>query len=109
MPDSPNPPGDQPPEYAETERSGGADLTSRSGGADLTAQGDITVGGDVVGRDKTTTFDQRGQHVDRQINVAGDYIAAPVPGVSSLHQLPPPPRDFTGREAELNELMKQAA
>ena len=27
-------------------------VTNRSGGADLSAQGDITVGGDVVGRDK---------------------------------------------------------
>ncbi len=27
--------------------------SNRSGGADLTAQGDITVGGDAVGRDKT--------------------------------------------------------
>ena len=39
------------------------------------------------------------------IAVAGDYIAAPVPGVSALHQLPPPPRDFTGRAAEMAELL----
>ena len=28
-------------------------------------------------------------------------------GVVGLHQLPPPPRDFTGRAAELAELMAQ--
>lgn len=31
--------------------------------------------------------------------------SGPPGAVSSLHQLPPPPRDFTGRESELNELM----
>jgi tetratricopeptide (TPR) repeat protein len=40
------------------------------------------------------------------VAVAGDYVvqAAP-PTISSLHQLPPPPRDFTGREAEIGELL----
>ncbi len=56
-------------------------------------QGDVIrgdkVGGDKVGRDKT-------------VNI---YNAAPS-GVNSLHQLPPPPRDFTGREAEIEELMQ---
>ena len=31
---------------------------------------------------------------------------APVPTGSALHQLPTPPSDFTGRERELNELMR---
>jgi hypothetical protein len=35
---------------------------NRSGGTDLNAQGDITIGGDVVGRDKV-------------VNVAGDNVA----------------------------------
>lgn len=39
--------------------------------------------------------------------IAGDYIAAAATPVNSLHQLPPPPRDFTGRERELDELMSQ--
>ena len=33
---------------------------------------------------------------------------APAPIATSLHQLPSPPRDFTGREAELTELMSKA-
>jgi len=43
--------------------------------------------------------------------VGGDYVSgdkhvheAPSPTVSALHQLPSPPRDFTGREAEIAEL-----
>lgn len=52
-----------------------------------------------------SSFDQRGQKVDHQINVAGDFIqeqpiAPPIP-----HQVPSPPRDFSGREDELNELI----
>ena len=35
--------------------------------------------------------------------IAGTYVAAP-PSAAVLHQLPPPPRDFTGRTAELTEL-----
>ena len=30
---------------------------------------------------------------------------APVETISALHQLPPPPRDFTGRKAELTEIL----
>jgi tetratricopeptide (TPR) repeat protein len=83
-------------------------VTNRSGGNDLTAQGDINITGDVVGRDKHTTFDQRGQQVSSQINVAGNYIGATAPPLPALHQLPPPPRDFTGRKAELVELLSKA-
>ncbi len=35
----------------------------------------------------------------------GDVINQPVPIISALHQLPPPPSDFTGREKELSELL----
>jgi tetratricopeptide (TPR) repeat protein len=35
-----------------------------------------------------------------------DTYDAPVPTDSALHQLPTPPSDFTGREWELNELMR---
>jgi tetratricopeptide (TPR) repeat protein len=44
--------------------------------------------------------------------VGGDFVAgdkhvheAPAPTISALHQLPPPPADFTGREAEIEELL----
>jgi tetratricopeptide (TPR) repeat protein len=43
---------------------------------------------DVVGRDKIT-----------------NVYEAPATTVSALHQLPPPPADFTGREAEIEELL----
>jgi tetratricopeptide (TPR) repeat protein len=40
------------------------------------------------------------------VAVAGDYVVqGDSPGISSLHQLPPPPRDFTGRESEIRELL----
>jgi Cdc6-like AAA superfamily ATPase len=39
--------------------------------------------------------------------VTGDvYQAAAPPSATALHQLPPPPGDFTGRTAELEELMQ---
>ncbi len=39
-------------------------------------------------------------------DVAGQYVSLGVvpPAVTSLHQIPPPPADFTGRERELAEL-----
>jgi hypothetical protein len=66
-----------------------SDVIGRSG--DIDVGGDANIGGDVVGRDKlvnmiaadqvsgdkVTTIDQRGQQVDHQINVAGDYVAPP--------------------------------
>jgi hypothetical protein len=54
------------------------ETSNRSGGVDLSS-GQTDIGGDVTGRDKIeqreshTVFDQRGQHVDKQTNVAGDY------------------------------------
>jgi tetratricopeptide (TPR) repeat protein len=48
-----------------------------------------------------------------QVNVVGDMVGgnkyvqeAPVPVVPALHQLPPPPRDFTGRSQELRDLIE---
>jgi tetratricopeptide (TPR) repeat protein len=55
---------------------------------DISAQ-QVNIGGDVVGRDKIV-------------------YEAPAPIATSLHQLSPPPRDFTGREAELADLMAKA-
>src|SRR6266404_3771669 len=51
--------------------------------------GQVNVGGDMVGRDK---------HVHEHIH------EAPVPVIAAPFQLPPPPADFTGREAELSDL-----
>jgi tetratricopeptide (TPR) repeat protein len=48
-----------------------------------------------------TAFDQRHQQVESQINIA---IEAAETAAMSLHQLPAPPLDFTGREEELEEL-----
>jgi tetratricopeptide (TPR) repeat protein len=39
--------------------------------------------------------------------VAGNYYAAADTAAKALHQLPPPPRDFTGRVRELEELMSR--
>ncbi|HEY0079135.1 MAG TPA: tetratricopeptide repeat protein [Pyrinomonadaceae bacterium] len=52
----------------------------------------VEIGGDVVKGHKTTNI-----------------YAAPAPTASALHQLPPPPRDFTGRKEELKELMAALA
>jgi predicted ATPase len=62
------------------------------GEIDFNAQGDITIGGDVVSGDKITTT-----------NITNVHAAASL--ALNLHQLPSPPRDFTGRAAELDELM----
>ncbi|HYH84922.1 MAG TPA: tetratricopeptide repeat protein, partial [Pyrinomonadaceae bacterium] len=62
------------------------DLLTRLQGAGFS----ISIEGDYVGRDKITNI-----------------YNAPAAAVSALHQIPPPPRDFTGRERELDELMSQ--
>ena len=61
----------------------------QTGGIHLGGEGEALVGGDVVARDK--------------IVVQQAAAAAPA---SALHQLPAPPRDFTGREEELRELLQ---
>src|SRR6266851_114676 len=60
----------------------------RSGGVDISG-GRTDVRGSVAGRD---------------VNL----YPAPVSVVHALHGLPPPPGDFTGRQEELDELMKAA-
>ncbi len=72
--------------------SGAASTENRSGGVNVDAQ-QVNIGGDIVGRDKI-------------VQTIGNE--APVPIATSLYQLPPPPRDFTGREAELADLMTKA-
>ena len=63
--------------------------------ADSPVQGSVIGGqaqvGDVVRGDKITHIHQ----------------ASPAPAATPLHQLPPPPGDFTGREAELSELLSK--
>jgi tetratricopeptide (TPR) repeat protein len=43
---------------------------------------------------------------DVTVVTADVYQAAAPPSATALHQLPPPPGDFTGRKAELEELMQ---
>lgn len=56
------------------------------GGVSTTSQGPVSIGGHVAGRD---------------INIYESHASTFHP---SLYQLPPPPADFTGRTAELQEL-----
>ncbi|MSP12240.1 MAG: ATP-binding protein, partial [Chloroflexi bacterium] len=73
------------------------------------ATGAIIISGDNntvrVSQGPESVFDQHGQHVGHQINIVVQAqpspAAAPPP---ALHQLPAPPADFTGREAQLAEL-----
>jgi len=59
------------------------------GDTSITSQGNLSIGGNVAGRDINTTNIQE----------------APTPLALNLHQISPPPRDFTGRAAELTELL----
>jgi tetratricopeptide (TPR) repeat protein len=96
--------------------------TAISGGVNVDAQHDVNIGGDVVGRDKTTTNIDTGggAYVTGDVNVAsgGEFVGrdklvnvyeAPVPVVTALHQLPSPPRDFTGRGTESAQLASALA
>ncbi len=67
---------------------------SQQGGvnANLSGGSSLSIGGDVVAHYNTTT------------NITNINQAA-LPAALSLHQLPPPPRDFVGRTAELQELL----
>jgi tetratricopeptide (TPR) repeat protein len=98
-----------------------ATITNVSGGVNLDAQHDVNIVGDAVGHDKTTTNidTDGGAYLAGDVNVSegSEYVGrdkivniykAPAPIATSLHQLPPPPRDFTGREAELAELLTKA-
>jgi hypothetical protein len=52
--------------------------------------GQASIGNDVVGRDKVTV---------------NQYYVEPAHTAPAPHHLPPPPRDFVGRNAELTELL----
>jgi deoxyadenosine/deoxycytidine kinase len=87
--------------------------TSISGGVNVDAQRDVNISGDVVGRDK---IEDKSIKVDDIIGATAVAIGhgastsitniyeALAPVITALHQLPSPPRDFTGREAELAKL-----
>jgi tetratricopeptide (TPR) repeat protein len=63
------------------------DISNRSGGIDVSS-GQVSAGGDMAGRD-----------------IIKQTQEAPQPIALSLHQLPPPPSDFVGREQEIAELL----
>jgi tetratricopeptide (TPR) repeat protein len=96
-------------------------ISNRSGGTDIKA-GQVNIDGDVVGRDKVLNTRHietgGGAYVGGNVTVAagGEFVgrdkivqhitqAAPAVGIVSLHQLPSSPRDFTGRAAELAEVL----
>jgi tetratricopeptide (TPR) repeat protein len=65
-----------------------------------TAGRDVQTGGTHAERDLKVD----GNVINQQTNIYQAATAAPTPTLSPLHQLPPPPADFTGRTAELREL-----
>jgi len=81
-----------------------------SSSVNLSLSGNLSIGGDVVGRDKT---EDKSIHVGDLHQTGAVAIGhsvtviqqSTIPVVNAFHQLPTPPADFTGREAELNELM----
>jgi hypothetical protein len=63
--------------------------------------------GDVVSGNKTVTDQSRHagrDPIEHQTNIFQQAATATAPTLNALHSLPPPPADFTGREAELAEL-----
>ncbi len=92
-------------------------VSNVSGGINLQAD-KANIEGDAVGRDKNVTDTGGGAAVGGDVNVSGhgkfvghdDHSTnityeAPLPVVPALHQLPPPPADFVGRETELNTIL----
>jgi tetratricopeptide (TPR) repeat protein len=83
----------------------GSSITNSHAGRDLNAAGrDVQTGGtraehDVIGRDSIGR-DKIGTVIYQTVAAT----PAPAPTLSPIHQLPPPPADFTGRTAELAEL-----
>ncbi|MDH5508175.1 MAG: tetratricopeptide repeat protein [Anaerolineae bacterium] len=85
-------------------------------GGQILASGTDSFAAGSVGRDAIQAKDGGKVHagsgniVDQKIDVAGDYIKveasylAGETAFNALHQMPRPPVDFTGREAELTEL-----
>jgi tetratricopeptide (TPR) repeat protein len=95
-------------------------VRSGKGGKTGSASGDrggVAVGGEAVrsgiatgrgvaaGHDLTGGVIVTGENAKVEIKTSPE--SGPVALASPLHQLPPPPGDFVGREAELDELVKQ--
>jgi hypothetical protein len=77
------------------------DTTNISQGG-INNSGDITLGqGDITGRDKKTA----GGHIVEAATGATVIIGDATFAALSLHQLPSPPADFTGRTEELADLL----
>lgn len=87
----------------------GDTVSNQSGGVDIDAQ-QVRITGDVVGGDKVGGDKVAGDKVGGD-KVMGDKITyeAPKPIVPALHQLPPPPADFTGREADIAAILDDIA
>jgi len=69
-------------------------------GVNLNSQGDVSIGGDVVGRDKI-----EGDRIERdKIVVLGNYVAAAAAGRIRPGSAPPLPALIIGREDALREL-----
>ena len=78
-----------------------ASATNSHAGHDINTAGrDVQTGGTRAERDLKVD----GNLINQQTNIYQAANAAPTPTLSPLHQLPPPPADFTGRTAELREL-----
>jgi len=87
-------------------------------GVNIGGQGPTSVSGQVAGRDAIGRDAVGRDRVEMKIGTAyfqtppGAGLPSPatfVPSFSPLHQLPPPPADFTGREDELKELLTAVA
>ena len=78
----------------------GDTISSQSGGVDISGQ--ANVGGNVVGRDN---IQSAGDDI-----VQGNKISIKAMSrCPALHQLPAPPADFTGREADLEAILDDIA
>ena len=73
-------------------------------GGDVTDSNVITGDNNAVGQDKAVNQPRQFRDLVMQQTVVQQSEAA---ALAPLHQLPPPPSDFTGRERELNELLNR--
>src|SRR5712691_8883273 len=77
---------------------GGVKVAQSAQAGGVNVIGEASIGGDLVGRDKV-----EGDKVTKVTII--HRAPVPVSTPSALHQLPPPPGDFTGRAQELADLM----
>jgi tetratricopeptide (TPR) repeat protein len=79
-----------PPSIQTSDQSGGANVVGNVTDSEIVGRDKIIAARDVIGRDKITQI-----------------IQAQPPAVQALHSLPPPPADFTGRVAEVDQLIQR--